>query len=337
MMNKEMYWLGCDIGKKTFGAAIVAVSDSTSKWSDLPFAEFERSVKGCTELIAWLKGLGVGRDQFSGICIESTGCYSRQWVEFLKERLGPVSIVNPRQPKRFKEMLQIQGKSDRIDSAVCALFGRTMEPTPTELPSGAQGKLREQNRLYLKLEEQLNAFQNRLDCDPTDKAARAVLRAIVKTLKREMKKLQTAMTASLAEDEALQKDANYAQSIPGVGPRTVQTIFGEFGDLRTYTRNQLGALAGLYPREYTSGSSVYKKPCLVKGGGGRVRKVLYMAAMAARTHNPHLREFAERLKAKGKNPMAVLGAIMHKLLLLIRAVVVSGKAYDPQYGKSNEA
>ena len=67
-------------------------------------------------------------------------------------------------------------------------------------------------------------------------------------------------------------------------------------------------------------------------GGGRIRKVLYVVAMRACTYNPHMRAFAERLKANGKKPMEATGAVMRKLRVLIRAVVVSGKSCDPTFG-----
>ena len=63
-----------------------------------------------------------------------------------------------------------------------------------------------------------------------------------------------------------------------------------------------------------------------------MRKALYMCAMSARKYNPHMKKFADRLEKNGKEPMQILGAIMRKLLLLVRAVVISGKAYDPEYG-----
>ena len=90
-------------------------------------------------------------------------------------------------------------------------------------------------------------------------------------------------------------------------------------------------MAGLYPREYTSGKSVFKKPRLAKGGKGNVRRRLYMCAMVALKHNPVLKRFAKHLMAQGKTPMSALGALMRKLLLIARALVVSGKDFDPDF------
>ena len=74
------------------------------------------------------------------------------------------------------------------------------------------------------------------------------------------------------------------------------------------------AFLGLIPVEHTSGSSVYKRPHLAKSGHSRLRCILYMAALVAITHNPHLRDFYQRLLAKGKAKKAALGAVMRKLV-----------------------
>ena len=40
----------------------------------------------------------------------------------------------------------------------------------------------------------------------------------------------------------------------------------------------------------------------------RLRKALYFPAIAAIGHNPYVREMGERLRARGKCPMQVIGA-----------------------------
>lgn len=122
-------------------------------------------------------------------------------------------------------------------------------------------------------------------------------------------------------------------TIPGVGAKTTRVLLAHFGDLREYSRNELVCLAGLYPKQFQSGTSVRKKPKLAKGGGARIRAALYMAALTARRFCPHLKIFAQRLAEKGLSNMAILGAVMRKLLLLVRALVVSGKDYQADYGK----
>lgn len=54
-------------------------------------------------------------------------------------------------------------------------------------------------------------------------------------------------------------------------------------------------------------------------GGSQIRRVLYMAALSARRHNPATRTFAKRLEASGKPFKVVITACMHKLLVILNS------------------
>ena len=75
------------------------------------------------------------------------------------------------------------------------------------------------------------------------------------------------------------------------------------------------------------------KTRLSKVGNAGLRAALYMPALVARQHNQVLKAFGERLAAAGKPKMAVIGAVMRKLLVLAYGVVKSGVAFDAGYGK----
>ena len=329
-MSKK-FWIGCDISKKTFWIAVAEVDDLGMDWMKLSHQEFDHNEKGVAAFLKWLKGLGIAKQEVAGICLEATGRYSMQWAMLLNERLGPVSIVNPAAPKAFGTSLGIRDKSDRVDACVCAMFGRMKRPQPTTFRSPKRQELCEQFRCYQALDSQRIANEQRLNDGPSSKPVRAALRKTIKALEREIAQLKNEMDKTIKGDPELHDDAKQARTIQGIGDKAVWVIFGEFGDLRQYKRNELVALAGLFPKEFSSGTSVHKKPRLAKGGGGRVRKILYMCAMSAQRYNTKIRAYSERLAENGKTPMQILGAIMRKLLLLVRAVVVSGEAYDPEY------
>lgn len=66
-------------------------------------------------------------------------------------------------------------------------------------------------------------------------------------------------------------------------------------------------------------------------GNPVLRKALYMPAIVAKNHNPVLKKFAERLLKNHKHPMAVIAAIMRKLLHIVYGVLKSGKPFDASY------
>ena len=53
-----------------------------------------------------------------------------------------------------------------------------------------------------------------------------------------------------------------------------------------------------------------------------------MCSMVAMQYNPSMIQFGDRLISKGKAPKVALGAIMRKLLLLARALVISETDYN---------
>ena len=57
------------------------------------------------------------------------------------------------------------------------------------------------------------------------------------------------------------------------------------------------------------------------GAAARVRAALYMAALVATRHNPTIRTFYQRLCAAGKPTKVALTACMHKLLLILNAIL----------------
>ena len=55
-----------------------------------------------------------------------------------------------------------------------------------------------------------------------------------------------------------------------------------------------------------------------------------MAALSAKTHNPLIRKFAERLKAEGKLPKVILTACMRKLLVIPNTMLKTNTLWNPR-------
>ena len=88
------------------------------------------------------------------------------------------------------------------------------------------------------------------------------------------------------------------RSIKGVGPVVSRTLLADLPELGARPPGKLAALAGLAP--FASDSGRRRGERHIRGGRREVRRALYMGALAvARVPGP-LRDFAQRLKAKGK-------------------------------------
>ena len=65
----------------------------------------------------------------------------------------------------------------------------------------------------------------------------------------------------------------------------------------------------------------------IKAGRKDFRNKLYMGAVSASTHNIILRPFGEKLVARGKCKMVALTAIMRKMVVIMNAILKSGKPW----------
>ena len=72
-------------------------------------------------------------------------------------------------------------------------------------------------------------------------------------------------------------------------------------------------------------------PGLSKAGPARIRAILYMAAIVATQHNPHIKALYQRLQERGKTKMSALGAAMRKLVHLCFGVLKTREPYQVNY------
>ena len=88
-------------------------------------------------------------------------------------------------------------------------------------------------------------------------------------------------------------------------------------------------MAGLDPRHHRSGDSVNKKPRISKAGNRYLRGALYMPALSATRHDPHLRGFYRHLvEHRGLRKLQAICAVMRKLLTALHAMLRSGAGFD---------
>jgi transposase len=328
-MSKR-WWIGVDVSKQSFTAALASEQDKPSDWVHMAYRSFANTATGLNGFVQWARERLDG-SELEGICLESTGRLGWTWMETLGQRLGPVSVVNPARPKRFAESLGLRDKMDRLDACVLASFGVMVRPMPTTLPEPVLRELRECNRIFTAISVDRQAYEKRLRDGFSSAVVRRELRKTVAGLERRMDALQKRMDELVASAPGLAEDVERITTIKGVGRRTAYVLIAELGDIRTYSRSELVSFAGLYPRAVQSGSSVHKPSRLAKRGGGPIRRALYLCAMSARVHNPQMRRFYLRLRENGKAPMAALGAVMRKLLLLARSLLIHGTLYDPSH------
>ena len=148
-------------------------------------------------------------------------------------------------------------------------------------------------------------------------------------LDKQIKAVDKAIAEIIADNITLARLAAIIASIKGIGPVLVATLLAMLAELGTLDRRRLAALVGVAP--YANDSGKRSGTRAIAGGRADVRNVLYMAALSVRKYCPPLREFYERLIAKGKKPKVALVALMRRLLGILNALVRDGVPWNPEY------
>jgi len=127
-------------------------------------------------------------------------------------------------------------------------------------------------------------------------------------------------------DALAQADAGVRllQTIPGVGPRTAETVVAYLGDAGRFTKGkQVSAYGGLVPRQYQSGECD-RRGRITRRGPALLRKLLVECAWVMLRYNPWARAVYARLsRGKARKKQAIV-ALARKLLVRCWAMLRDG-------------
>jgi transposase len=198
-------------------------------------------------------------------------------------------------------------------------------------PNPEQRKLR---NLLRHREDLLNLVvqqKNRLaDCQDDD--LKAAWQRLLETCTTEVETVEQQIEQHLAQHPALQETYALLRSVKGLGPVACCTLMTAMPDLAEYENAAAAAAdAGVTPAHHQSGDTVRRKPKISKVGKATLRSLLYFPALTAMRFNPIIRTFAERLQKQGKHKMAIIVAVMRKLIHLAYGVLKHKKPFDPHF------
>lgn len=321
-----MFYLGVDVSKSKLDCMLLDITTGKLKSKSIP-----NTNAGFKQLLEWLAKQKVANVH---VVMEPTGVYHEPAALALTDAGLTLSLVNPAQLRKFAQGLGVKNKTDKADSAVLARYGATQQPEAWQPPSKSARRLKALLARRDAIADDLQRERNRQEAIDFGQSPDEVKNSIVQSiefLQAELKRLEAMIQAHIDNDPDLRDRKALLESIPGVGQR-VSTHMTALFAARTFERaEQLAAYLGLVPVQWESGSSVRGRPRMSKAGPSHLRKLLYMPAVTAQRCNPHIKALGERLLAKGKSKMAVIGAAMRKLAHLCFGVVHSGRPYDPNF------
>jgi transposase len=292
--------IGIDVSKDKVDVA------STDGWS----ATYVQTPEGLKELAQAVQARKPHR-----VVLEASGGYERGPLVALYAAGCPVVLLEPARARAFARSQRKRAKTDPIDARVLgqmALVGVEEDPLwePLEANLAALRDLVLRRQAVLRIiDEETKRRAN---------APAAVLASITRVLEvvvSERRLLEKEIDALIASVVELKEKAEILEGVRGVGRTTAAVLLIAVPELGRLSRGSVASLVGLAPMNNESGTWTGKRR--IQGGRVLARRALYMAALVATRHNPHIKAFYARLRAAGKPGKVALVACMRKLLVYL--------------------
>jgi transposase len=285
---------------------------------------YDNTPPGIAALVKWVEA-----QQPQLVVLEATGGMERPLVAELVVAQLPVVVVNPRQVRDFARAIGQLAKTDRIDAAVIAHFGEAVNPEARPWPDHLAQQMDALMTRRRQLVQMLAAERNHLVSAPVQ--VQNYVKEHIVHLEELIKKLDQDIDQMITTSPIWKTKENLLLSVKGVGPVLSRTLLAELPELGRLSRQEISKLVGVAPLNNDSGKHKGKRSCW--GGRASVRGPLYMATLSATRCNPVIKEFYQRLLAKGKLKKVAIVACMRKLLTILNAMIKSNKPWDASFAQ----
>ncbi|SEG83038.1 transposase, partial [Bosea lathyri] len=110
------------------------------------------------------------------------------------------------------------------------------------------------------------------------------------------------------------------------GPVTAVTLIALMPELGHVSPKAIAALTGLAPFNNDSGRRRGQR--MIRGGRRRVRRALYMAALAAIRTSPRFKTFYDTIRARSAAAKVAIIAVARKLITVLNAMLKTNTAFQ---------
>jgi transposase len=271
-------------------------------------------LEGVNTLIACLFESDVTR-----VLIEATGGYEK----LLRHELGKVGIevvcINPRRVRNFAEAMGMEAKTDKIDAQVLAEFAASLKVYKAAPFSVEHDQLSEQIKQRDRFVQHRDDDKRRCQQSSTPVVIDRY-QAHIDFLQAQIKEIESLIARTMKEmdDQTVKR----LMAIKGIGLVTASNLVCYLPELGSLSRGKIAKLVGVAPFNRDSGEG--SKPRYVRGGRGKIRRVLYMAAWVMVRYDAGFKARYERLRERGKCAKVAIVACMRVLIVRLNAMLRDG-------------
>jgi transposase len=312
-MPQQTRAVGLDVAKNKVDACIRSAGLRLSAAS---------TPEGQAELVAWLRANRVGR-----AVMEASGGYERSWAEALRAAGVAARIVDPKRIRHFAKAAGRLAKNDPIDAETIAWFAETFSEGEAQAHDPAREEVDRLVQARTALKELEERIKQQGEHGPPAIVAKA-LGAIAKAMRAELRKLEAAIAAKIKANPGFARRAEIIRSFPGLADQAIAGLIAWMPELGRIPDEAAAALLGAAPYDDDSGDRKGQRH--IKGGRRKLRNLLYMPVMGAATqHNPVLKAYYQRLRARGKEAKVALVACMRKLIVILNTMLARDETWNP--------
>jgi transposase len=268
------------------------------------------------------------------VCLEATGVYHFDLSLALHDAGVLLMVVNPKAAHNFAKVLMKNSKTDVADANTLTEYAARMDFVAWTRPSDESIALRSFARRINALTSQKAAAKNHLHAlTATSETPKAVIKdakLAITQLEKRIDRLTAEALILIGKHPELTRILQLLIGIKGIGNTSAIALMGELLLLPPpdLSHREWVKFAGLDPRAFDSGKSVHKKTRISKAGNRHIRSALYMPALSAKQHDPHVKAYFQHLVANGKKPLQAVCAVMRKLLHAIHGMLKNNEPFD---------
>lgn len=271
------------------------------------------------EIEAFLQALPPG----STVVFEATAPYDAALRQALSRTQLVAIRANPGRVRDFARAAGRLAKTDQIDA-------RTLAAVPPAVAAPVEIAFDPEREALVALHRRrdqlvdVRAIERGRSADVADACERGSLERHIAWLDGEIARIE-AETQILIKRSGLASKAALLRSLRGVGDVTVTTLLALLPELGCRSAKAIAALAGLAPINNDSGTLRGQRH--VAGGRRRVRKALYMAALAAIRCVPRFKACYRGIKARSGHAKVAVIAVARKLLVTLNAMIKNNEPF----------
>jgi transposase len=260
---------------------------------------------GIETLIGWFREQAVER-----VGLEASGGYEREARLRLAGAGFATVLHQPLEVRLFVRLSRQRAKNDRLDAKLIAAATAALD-TPRPAPSPRLVELCEHLTVYEQVTAKAAELKTFLST-VRQQHLRDGLEVQLAQLKALKQTLMCQLIAAIKADEELAARFRLLSSLPGIGPINAASLVLRMPELGRLEHGQAASLIGVAPFDHDSGQ--YKGTRFISGGRSRPRRMLYLAALAAKRSDPTFKRFVQHLIDRGKAKKVAIVALMRKLI-----------------------